>query len=241
MKEIIIDDIKYIYENNTIFDIQATDWENQEDVTITIPEKIEDKIITNIDIYSYRRKVSSCNSICRRCFRFKKLVISDSISTIEEASFHFLHCKEVVWSSNCYVISSNCFYSADIERIENIGHVHTIKNAAFACCEDLEEFVWPAKCTTIPYVCFLKCFNLSSITNLESVRHIDELVFGRCKNLKTVKLRNILDINCIENDAFFRTNLTLDLSETSLLNIDDDFLERIGVEDSNVILPYFYY
>lgn len=242
MKEIIIDDIKYIYENNTIFDIQATDWENQEDVTITIPEKIDDKIITNIDIHRYQSKLSSYNSvsICRRCFRFKKLIIPDSISAIYEGSFYFLHCKEVVWSSNCYVIPENCFRCSDIEKIENIDHVYTIKNAAFAHCESLKEFSWPSKCEIIPEYCFWGCYKLLSVSNFEAVYVISKAAFLNCENIKTIKPKNISDINFIEDDAFLRTNLTLDLSETSLSDIDYDFLDRIGVKGNNVILPCFY-
>lgn len=283
MKEKIIDNIKYLYENDTIYDIQFISQDVQNNTIITIPGFIDDVEITTIDTYIEDNSQRSEFSIFSDKFYFKKLIISDNITDVRPSSFYYLDCDEVVWSKNCKMIPRSCFAYSQIKKIENIDHVEWIEMSSFYDCSKLRKFVWPSNCTIIPqhcfyhntylekienishvtYIghssfyeclslktftwpenctiipenCFSHCFNLETINNIEHVTEIREDSFRCCESLKKIKLVDVTDIYV---NSFIHTNLTLDLSHTSLFDINKKIIEKMGIEKGKIILPYFY-
>lgn len=118
----------------------------------------------------------------------KEYVIGDSVSTI--GSYAFYECDSIdsfVFGKNVTTIGSHAFYSAGkfSRRLDPI----------------YEDFVLPAKLTSIGAYAFFCWFGLTSLTLPDSMQYIGQAAFGGCQNLAYLSIP--ASLNSISGEAFF--------------------------------------
>lgn len=225
---IITGDIKYIEEKvngysitykvteNTLIGVNIgrngydTDGEINE---LKIPERAE---ICNI--FSFTPLYTSSDI---KCPFVKKLVLPDTVVSVEECAFKNTNIfREITWSKNCKKIPNECFYGSSIEQIHGIENVSYIGEMAFAMSK-LKSIKYPASCKTIKSNCFTMS-NLEKILGIDDVEEIMPGAFdGTCiksfilpKKVKSIpnrcfrncedlrEISPLIDISSIGDQAF---------------------------------------
>lgn len=118
----------------------------------------------------------------------KEYIIGDSVSTI--GAYAFYECDSIdsfVFGKNVTEIGSHAFYSAGkfSRRLDPI----------------YEDFVLPAKLTSIGAYAFFCWFGLTSLTLPVSMQYIGQAAFGGCPNLAYLSIP--ASLNSISGEAFF--------------------------------------
>ncbi len=122
--------------------------------------------------------------------------VPSSVKVLGEGSFSASKVKKIIISKNVTSIKSHAFYNAALAEIEFLGKGITFGSEAFAYCNSLKSFVFPAETTNVSTQMFEYCSNLTSVTLNESIKKIGFSAFRNCKKLKEITLpESIIEIN----------------------------------------------
>jgi len=176
-----------------------------EEVTITSGKKIKD--------YSFY----NCKSI-------KKVILPDSIDTIE--SFAFYKCsglEEIKFPKDLEVIEEYSFYDCiNIKNIEINNNLKEIKSYAFKGCISLKNVYInkESKLNLLGEGVFLGCISLEEIFLPNSIEILPNNLFAYCSNLKNVNLP--LGIKEISKYCFYNCiSLRFFISSPLIEKLDD--------------------
>lgn len=133
------------------------------------------------------------------CYFLNEFIIPDNVNSVEDGVFSSSGVKHVRWSSNAKVIPKYCFYSSELNSIDNIEQVEHIGAKAFLYCSYLTTFnipdsvetidngafqysgiitcKWNSKCSVLPENCF-ESSKLEKITNLDNCVEIGKYAFS---------------------------------------------------------------
>jgi hypothetical protein len=194
-------------------------------------------------------------NIGNHTFPIKKLILPESVTTVELEAFAYAVIDTVVWSKYCKVIPEKCFMYADIIDIEGIEDVEDIKSGAFYN-SSIPSFHWPERAKNIPEICFSSCQKLESITGIENVETVERAAFHNCGFKKFVWPEHCTTIpeQCfkfclsltefifngmtikIEDNAFNKTNVQkLDLSNA----MTAETYEGIENDIPEIVYPFY--
>lgn len=79
-------------------------------------------------------------------------------------------------------------FNSQIEDIEMLHTVKTIKSSAFCNCSSLKNIRFAEKLTEIQAFAFLNCSSLKSVLLPDSIKNLGEGVFKSCTNLEKIQL-----------------------------------------------------
>lgn len=195
------------------------------DTALTIPDKIEDKLVTNIGSGAFAglEKVESIiipesitnigSSAFQRCSSLKNIVIPEGVTVIDDYTFA---------------------YSAKLESVTLPDSVTKIKEGAFGECRSLKRITIPKGVVSLPDYVFTYCESLEQVRFPEGLTYIGENAFSGCKSLQSIELPDSL--RNIDYFAFqFCTGLSDIVFSKNLENIGQDAF--LGCENlQNVVL-----
>lgn len=110
------------------------------------------------------------------CFRLKSIIMPDSVTEIEDASFR-----------ECY----------SLENVKLPNNLESIGKNAFRGCISLKSISIPRGVTLIPENAFAYCIELTSITMEDGLTFIHDDAFEDCINIKSVTIPK--SVTYIEN------------------------------------------
>ena len=177
---VIIDDIVYSYDLNTIYKCLSNEAE------ITIPNTVK-KIETGA---------------FRKCENLEKIIIPDSVETIENNAFYdCINLKEVQMSNNLKKLGESVFYNCKtLKSIELPDTIQRYGTELFKNCYELDNIVWPENMNSIKQGTFEGCISLKNIQLPETLTSIGLNSFAYCRNLKDIQLPDA--VNEIGYSAF---------------------------------------
>ena len=111
--------------------------------------------------------------------------------------------ETVEWNERAFTVTAIgawAFYSGNITSIHMPSNITSIKDLAFAHCDELDSIIIPDNVTSIGGQAFCECENLKSIIFSKNLKTIDGLAFESCTNLSSVILPQNLTI--LERDVF---------------------------------------
>lgn len=140
-------------------------------------------------------------------YLIKRLILPKNIRTVPRGMFTFLTIsltiETLVWPDECHIIMSEGFSGARVSFIENIDHVVSIFQGAFADSY-IDGIKWPSKCCRIPENAF-RGSSVRCITNTGHVTSIGDKAFFGCYNLKKFTLPQ--NVKEIPEDCFASSGL----------------------------------
>ena len=136
-------------------------------------------------------------------FNFKKVVIADGVTSIEDAAFEGCDSlTSVLIPDSVTFIGDRAFYNCDsLTEIVIPDSVTSIDSEAFSNCDSLKSIVIPDSVTSIGYDTFQFCDSLTSITIGNSVTSIGDGAFFGCTSLTSITIPN--SVTSIGRDAFY--------------------------------------
>lgn len=143
---------------------------------------------------------------------FDRIIMADSITTVDGLAFFNSIVSEVIWSSNCQPIPKGCFAGSTIRKVKNIENVTHVGSQAFED-SNIRELCWPSSCDTIPEKCFQLC-KLEKLYNVDNVQVVEANAFSMIPNLNH-----------------------LDFSKNLMIHIDDCAFE--GTKQDKICFPYY--
>lgn len=177
-------------------------------------------------------------------------IVPSEVTIIGEGAFsNDTSIKKVVIGKNVKQIAEGAFYgNSEIEEIIIADGVEVIGGGAFVGCTALKEIILPNSvrelgpyafyyCTSLETVkmstniseiyeyTFAKCASLKEMTIPEGVKTIKKAAFYDCASLVSVSLPSTLETLGEASFASCTAISALDLSQTSLKNIDDNVFD----------------
>ena len=127
--------------------------------TVVIPaeDPADGSPVTGIDVWAFRDSET-----------VKKIVVPDSVKTIEKNAF---------------------MYCAALEEIKLPDGLETLGDQAFYRCSALKRVSVPEGLETLGYATFMFCENLEEVTLPKSLKQIGDYVFSHCDVLLTINYR----------------------------------------------------
>ena len=122
------------------------------------------------------------------CFEITKLVIPDSVKTIETCAFASCYgLEEVIIGSNVTKIGEEAFFACPkLTKVTLSNGITVIGDRMFANCSRLVDIIIPESVTKIGYSAFSGCTSLTAITIPGSVKTVDFDAFYNCSSLTDV-------------------------------------------------------
>ena len=135
------------------------------------------------------------------------IIIPNDITEIKNYTFYNCdNLASVSMQNNVTLIGESAFRSCTNLASVNIPNsVTSIGESAFSSCTNLASVNIPNSVTSIGKSAFEYCSNLESVKIPNRVKFVEPYTFNKC-NLKTIVLG--VEVNTIENRAFYSTNLT---------------------------------
>ncbi len=167
---------KSIYYDYTILDdgtVEITRNLKKNREEIIIPNKIENKPVTNIGAYVFNNS-----------YVIKNIVIPDSIINIDEGAFSGLYNLQSITIPNSVAEIGDVAFSADtsLESVTIPDSVKVIGTNAFSWCGNLNSITIPKSVTSIGEYAFAWDDNLTSVTIYSNNVNIGEKAFGYIHN-----------------------------------------------------------
>ena len=167
--------------------------------TITIPSTYNDVPVTEVGQFNNTDAIN---------MTLKSVIISEGITTISARAFYnCANLMSVTIPSSVTSIGEDAFYgcNAPLYTKENGATYVGDRNNPYAALikvdsENLGDYTFPDKTTTIADGVFKECTGLTSITIPNSITKISKDMFYGCSNLKQVTLSN--SVTSIEDSAF---------------------------------------
>ncbi|MBQ1502777.1 MAG: leucine-rich repeat domain-containing protein, partial [Clostridia bacterium] len=127
--------------------------------TVVIPaeDPADGSPVTGIDVWAFRDSET-----------VKKIVVTDSVKTIEKNAF---------------------MYCTALEEIELPGGLETLGDQAFYRCSALKKVSVPEGLETLGFATFMFCESLEEVTLPKSLKEIGDYVFSHCGALLTINYR----------------------------------------------------
>lgn len=172
---------------------------NGNGTAITIPNTINDKMVTGIG-----------NEAFRSCKFLTSVVIPNSVTSLDDKVFYnCISLTSVVIPDSVTSIKSYAFYLCEsLTTIVIPNSVTSIGNDTFACCGSLTSVVIPDSVTSIGDGAFLDCRSLTSVIIPDSVTSIGDEAFRCCMSLISIVIPS--SVTSIGNSAFDNfTNQTI--------------------------------
>lgn len=190
---------------------------NGESPIVTIPDNV--KIIGNE---------------CFKDLAIEKVIIPDSITTIEGGAFR--NCTKltsIIIPNSVTTIEGGTFCGCtSLTSVKMPSYVTILGGKVFDNCESLTSIVIPNGTTTIGLDMFFGCKNLTSVTIPNSVTTIFDGAFFGCKNLASITIPN--SVTTIGKRAFHAcdklTSVTIPKSVREVKSEAFDSPEQINVE-----------
>lgn len=146
----------------------------------------------------------------------KKVIITDTVTEIEDHAFRSMDCiEEVVIGNGVERIGAYAFADSDyIVSVEMGDRVKTIGNDAFYDCDSLAEIVIGSGVTAIGDSAFENCTNLTKVVLPEGIKTLGERTFRWCQNLNEINLPSSL--KSVGRECFTETGDNLHLIDLSM-------------------------
>lgn len=170
-------------------------------------------------------------------------------NAIPEGMFQYMLLSEIVLPENITKIGSAAFCGvngSDPLHMTIPESVTAIGGSLFMDCTNLASIHWSSSLQEIPYNTFWGCRQLSSVTNINRVRHIQERAFHDCPNLREIQLPECLQ--SIGHGCFGESGLTsitlpdsVKLEDQSGYMFEDCLsLQSISLPQQATIIPSFF-
>ncbi len=228
---------KSIYYDYTILDdgtVEITRNLKKNREEIIIPNKIENKPVTNIGAYVFNNN-----------YVIKNIIIPDSIINIDEGAFSGLYNLQSITIPNSVAEIGDVAFSADtsLESVTIPDSVKVIGTNAFSWCGNLNSITIPKSVTSIGEYAFAWDDNLTSVTIYSNNVNIGEKAFGYIHgsngNIDKMEGFTIIGYNGSTAETYAKENgfTFIPLDETSKLgdvNSDGD----VTIDDVTLIQKY---
>ena len=191
--------------------------------SITIPSKIDGKIVTSICEYAFHECTSLTNisipnsviDIGKNAFSFcssiESIIIPDSVTSIGDGAFSYCtSLKYVSLSNSISNISESLFYHCgSLTEINIPDSIIDIDNDAFANCTSLTSISIPNSVTSIGNYAFTNCTSLTNISIPSSVVNIGTWAFNGCNSLVSIDVNSDNRIYSSQNGVLFNKSQTM--------------------------------
>lgn len=201
---------------NSIQTIEASAFSNCSSLTkMTIPSSVvsikrsvfnECSSLEQITFENPSVLLSVDRQIFDRCQKLKTLIISESVTKIEDLNFHsFKTITTISIPSSIQSIGSSAFKEcSSLTKVifEKTSKLLSIGESAFSECYDLKQITIPSSVASIGNNAFAKCSSLSKILFEEpsSLTSLSDCLFYQCVRLKQISFPSSLV--SIGNSAF---------------------------------------
>lgn len=228
---------KSIYYDYTILDdgtVEITRNLKKNREEIIIPNKIENKPVTNIGAYVFNNS-----------YVIKNIVIPDSIINIDEGAFSGLYNLQSITIPNSVAEIGDVAFSADtsLESVTIPDSVKVIGTNAFSWCGNLNSITIPKSVTSIGEYAFAWDDNLTSVTIYSNNVNIGEKAFGYIHgsngNIDKMKGFTIIGYNGSTAETYAKENgfTFIPLDETSKLgDVNSD--GKVTIDDVTLVQKY---
>ncbi len=165
---------------------------NGNGTAITIPNTINDKMVTGIG-----------NEAFRSCKFLTSVVIPNSVTSLDDKVFYnCISLTSVVIPDSVTSIKSYAFYLCEsLTSIVIPNSVTSIGNAAFRGCDSLTSVIIPDSVISIGSHAFYWCKSLTTVVIPNSLTSIGDYAFGLCESLTSVVIPD--SVTSIGNRAFY--------------------------------------
>ncbi|MDE6667513.1 MAG: leucine-rich repeat domain-containing protein [Clostridia bacterium] len=170
-----IDILKYRDNGDGTYSVSSYDKNAKQPETLVIPATYNDKPIVSIAGGALQKG------------SFKKVIISDGITRIEQEAFN--ECRsltEVEFPSTLEYIGRDAFYDCDLEELSLPTSLKTIGQTAFGNCDSLKNVDIPEGVETIDSQVFFSCYSLKSVNFPASLKTLWYGAFSWCGNLEKI-------------------------------------------------------
>ena len=156
---------------------------NDEAFGVNVPERIDDKTVTEIDLFAFRKDsfesvtlpstlVKIDNSAFSGCSKLMNVTNTASVTEIGKKAF-----------SGCSTLGSISF-----------GELSYVGKSAFSGCTTLQTIEFTKPIEQIPDGAFRDCVSIVYATSFENVKVVGKNAFRGCTSLKDVNLENVVSI-----------------------------------------------
>lgn len=227
-------EVSHIYYKNAEYDLHASaitdSWYNTKDWSLEITENINnmvaiiydipvkvigegtclDKNIEIIDLskYPYRQIEKIGQSAFSNLINLKKVILSSSVTSIEEHAFSGCEGLESINLQDCQKLDYiGRFTFKECKKIKNIELPSSIKSIgeySFYNCEELESINLQGclNLDTIGNGVFENCVSIKKIELPKSIRKIWDSAFSGCEGMEDINLQDCTNLNEIGTFAF---------------------------------------
>ncbi len=158
----------------------------------------------------------------RECGNLRSIVISDSVTLIDDRTFYKCEClKRITIPASVTSIGKEAFRECgNLRSIVISDSVTLIDDRAFYKCESLKRITIPASVTSIGKEVFCECRNLQSVVIPASITSIGDRAFYKCESLKRISIP--ASVTSISDELFYGcSNLERIVIPASVTSIGD--------------------
>ena len=168
------------------------------------------------------------------CYSLASITLSNSLSYIGSRAFAYTRLNSLTLPSSLSGVAPDAFLHSNISHLEGdcvaddgISLIFGNSLVAIAPAGLGEEYVVPAKATTIGDALFKECHTLANITIHDKVTSIGKEAFKNCTNLKTITIPD--GVKSLGKDAFSGcSNLSTIAIGAGVTTIADDLFSNLG-------------
>lgn len=225
---------------------------DKEQSELIIPETMDDKTVTKIDLYAFDGELMNtaylpstveviANSAFKNCTSLVRVGYVDEGEraplVIEKKAFQGCSAlDECTVTSGATTISKKAFRDCIYLRSILLDNASVIEDQAFENCTSLADVRIGSSLETLPQNVFKDCYNITKVEGFENVKYVGNEAFYGCTSLQNVDLTNVLTIGkksfygCYGLTNIYISNTVTEIGE-------DAFSSCSSVTD--IVIPYF--
>lgn len=165
---------------------------------------------------------SKTQLLCPLDATLSSYLIPDSVTNIADGAFMETSIESLTIPEQVDWIGPYCFYGCSSLRSLNMASLQNNYVSSYLCmnCENLEEVVLPSNADSIGYRAFSGCKNLMTVSNLETVRQMEQYVFDECDKL--FSLYNEVQYVGTQNSPYLIAYKAVDNFHSASLTLHED-------------------
>ncbi|MBQ7012704.1 MAG: leucine-rich repeat domain-containing protein [Oscillospiraceae bacterium] len=193
-------------------------------MVVRMPEKIEDKPVTEIGEKAFENTVF-----------VRYLTLPETLERIGDYAFWDSGIRRLTMPEHVEMIGEGACSSSGLQEVWIEAPLEVIPEHVFAYCMELETVHLPDTVTSIGEEAFTDCRSLASLNIPDSVTEIGDRCFYRCESLEMVSLPQCL--RRIGAYALSGTPFEESLEEEEFVILEGGLLYRYQGNDMNVVIP----